>query len=464
MKEKNVEHEHDHNHDCSLHGCNHEHQYIDEPIKNANQLNQYRTDLKDLGIMNAMKYSRPVTRRSFVKTAALGIGVLASSGLLSTLTGCFSEPSSSSGSSITLADVEKPQLKIGFVPITCATPIIMADPMGFYEKHGLEVTIQKYGGWADIRDAFITGEIDAAHLLSPMTISMSLGLGSATVPTRLAAIENINGQAITLANKHKDTVKEISDLKGMAFGVPFDYSIHNLLLRHYLSEGGLDPDNDVDIRITRPPDMVANLASGNLDGYLGPEPFNQRAVHEGFGYIFALTKDLWANHPCCAFGVKQEFIDQYPKTYHALLSSIVDATNYSSESANRADIATAISPNQYLNQPEEVVKQVLTGKFPDGLGNTLNDPTRVDFDPYPWKSFAAWILTQMIRWDYITPAQAEGLDIKKVADEIFLTEDVRNIANELGISAPTDEYKIEQIMGKDFNAEDMNNLREWMIR
>ena len=342
-----------HNHDCSKHGCDHDHQYIEDPIKNETQLTAYRSELKDLGIVNALKNNNPITRRSFVKTAALGIGVIASSGLLSTLTGCFS--SSAGDSSIILADVEKPILKIGFIPITCATPIIMADPMGFYEKQGLDVTVQKYGGWADIRDAFIAGEIDAAHLLSPMPIAMSLGLGSSNVPTRLAAIENINGQAITLANKYKGTVKEIKDLKGMVFGVPFDYSMHNLLLRHYLSEGGLDPDNDVEIRITRPPDMVANLASGNLDGYLGPEPFNQRAVQENFGFIFKLTKDLWEDHPCCAFGVKQEFIDQNPKTYHALLRSIVDATNYSSQSDNRVDIAKAIAPSRYLNQPEEVV-------------------------------------------------------------------------------------------------------------
>ncbi|WP_102346089.1 CmpA/NrtA family ABC transporter substrate-binding protein [Bacillus sp. Marseille-P3661] len=455
-----------HKHDCIIQGCthDHDHQYKDTSFRDEKDLQEYRSEIKDLGLINAVSSNASVTRRSFVKSAALGLGFLASGGLLGTLSGCFSPPSDSTSAPVDLADVEKPELKIGFIPITCATPIIMAAPMGFYAKHGLKVTVQKYGGWADIRDAYIAGEIDAAHLLSPMPIALSLGLGSSQVPTRLAAIENINGQAITLANKYKDSVKEIKDLKGMALGVPFDYSMHNLLLRHYLGEGGLDPDVDVDIRVTRPPDMVANLASGNLDGYLGPEPFNQRAVKEGFGYIFKLTKDMWENHPCCAFGVKQEFIDNNPKTYRALLSSIVDATSYSSQSENRADIAKAISPSQYLNQPEEVVKQVLTGKFPDGLGNTINDPKRVDFDPYPWKSFAVWITTQMIRWNYITPAQAEGLDFNKVADEIFLTNDVREIAKELGVSAPTDEYKIEKIMGRDFNAQDMNSLKEWMIR
>ncbi len=102
-----------------------------------------------------------------------------------------------------LAGIEQPELTLGFIPITCATPIIMADPLGFYEKHGLDVEVRPYGGWADIRDAYIAGEIDGSHLLSPMPLSISEGYGSAQVATRLAAMGNINGQAITLANQHQ---------------------------------------------------------------------------------------------------------------------------------------------------------------------------------------------------------------------------------------------------------------------
>ncbi len=354
------------------------------------------------------------------------------------------------------ANVEKPDLTIGFIPITCATPIIMAAPIGFYKKHGLNVTVKKYGGWADIRDAYIAGEVDAAHLLSPMTLSLSLGLGSAQVPTRLAAIENINGQAITLANKYKDTVKSAADFKGMVLGVPFDYSMHNLLLRYYLADAGLNPDTDVEIRVVRPPDMVAQLVTGNIDGYLAPDPFNQRAVHEKAGFIFKLTKDIWPNHPCCAFGVKQEFIDKYPQTYHALLKSIVDATNYSSDMNNREEIAKAISSREYLNQPEEVVKSVLTGKFNNGLGGTMDVADRINFDPFPWKSFAVWMLIEMQRWGYLK--NQTNLDYPKIADEVFRTGDVRKAQQELGFNSPADDYKIEKILGKDFDASKVTQM------
>ena len=165
---------------------------------------------------------------------------------------------------------EKKDLKVGFIPITCATPIIMAEPMGFYRKHGLNVQVTKASSWAMIRDLSINGETDATHMLSPMPLAISLGVGSQSVPYVMPAIENINGQAITLATKHK-ALTSPAEMKGFKFGVPFDYSMHNFLLRYYLAEGGVDPDKDVQIRAVPPPEMVANLRAGNLDGYLAPD-------------------------------------------------------------------------------------------------------------------------------------------------------------------------------------------------
>src|SRR5580765_6492506 len=122
--------------------------------------------------------------------------------------------------------LEKKELKVGFIPITCATPIIMAEPMGFYKKHGLNAQVVKASSWAMIRDLSINKESDATHMLSPMPLSISMGIGSQEVPYVMPAVENINGQAITLANKHK-AVKSAAEFKGFKFGVPFDYSMHN---------------------------------------------------------------------------------------------------------------------------------------------------------------------------------------------------------------------------------------------
>jgi nitrate/nitrite transport system substrate-binding protein len=327
--------------------------------------------------------------------------------------------------------IEKKELKVGFIPITCATPIIMAEPMGFYKKYGLDVQVHKASGWAMIRDLSINGETDATHMLTPMPLAFTMGVGSQTVPFVMPAVENINGQAITLHIKHKG-VKEAKHMKGFKFCVPFDYSMHNFLLRYYLAEEGVDPDKDVQIRVVPPPEMVANLKAGNVDGYLAPDPFNQRAVFEDAGFIFMLSKDIWPGHPCCAFAARKDFAEKYPNTFQALFKAIVDATQYAHNPGNRKEIAKAISPRNFLNQPVEVVEQVLTGEFPDGLGNTRKVPDRIDFDPFPWHSMAIWILTQMKRWGYIKA----DVDYKKIAEEVYLASGCREVMKSLGYKAP----------------------------
>ncbi len=341
---------------------------------------------------------------------------------------------------------EKKDLKIGFIPITCATPIIMASPMGFYAKQGLNVEVIKTAGWAVIRDKTLNKEYDAAHMLAPMPLAISLGVGSNPIPYTMPAVENINGQAITLANKHKDK-RDPKSWKGFKFAVPFDYSMHNYLLRYYLAEHGLDPDTDVQIRSVPPPEMVANLRADNIDGFLGPDPFNQRAVFDGVGFIHILSKELWDGHPCCAFAASREFVTQMPNTYAALLKAIIDATVYASKPENRKGIAEAIAPANYLNQPQTVLEQILTGTYADGLGQVKRDANRINFDPVPWDSFAIWILTQMKRW-----GQIKGdVDYKAVADQVYLMTDAKKLMKDMGLTPPEASTKTFSVMGKPFD-------------
>jgi len=380
-----------------------------------------------------------MARRSFIQTVGGGTlaAVLGSILPMDSIKAAVKESTSK---------LEKTKLNVGFVPITCATPIIMAKPLGFYEKYGLDVDVIKTAGWAVARDKSLNNEYDASHMLTPMPLAMSMGAGSVAKPYIMPAVENINGQAIVLANKHKDK-RDPKQWKGFKFGVPFEYSMHNFLLRYYVAEFGLDPDKDIQIRVVPPPEMVANLRAGNLDGYLSPDPFNQRAVWEKIGFIHALTKDIWEGHPCCAFACSQEFATTNPNTYVALLKSIVDATQYSSNIDNRKEISSAIAPKNYLNQPVPVIEQVLTGRYADGLGSVADVPDRIDFDPFPWHSMAVWILTQMKRWGYV-----EGdIDYTKIAEEVYLASDASKMMNDLGYDAPTETYENYTIMGKEFD-------------
>ena len=381
----------------------------------------------------------PGLRRRFLKSVGASTALAAVSAL-------FPLAAAKEAFAQAAGKVEKPKLKVGFIPITCATPIIMAHPMGFYAKQGLEVEVVKTAGWALIRDKTLNKEYDAAHMLSPMPLAITLGAGANPVPYTMPAVENINGQAITLAMKHKDR-RDPKTWKGFKFAVPFDYSMHNYLLRYYVAEHGLDPDRDIQIRAVPPPEMVANLRADNIDGFLAPDPVNQRAVYDGVGFIHALSKEIWDGHPCCAFAASKEFVTTMPNTYRALLKAIIEATAYARKPDNRKEIAAAIAPASYLNQPVTVVEQVLTGTFADGLGNVRKVPDRIDFDPFPWHSFAVWILTQMKRW-----GQLKGdVDYQSVAREVFLATDAAKLMAEAGLTPPKSTYKSFSVMGKSFD-------------
>ena len=398
-------------------------------------------------------YNSEFSRRRFLKNLAVGAALV-------TLANCAPKQAEQpapdeSEAPVDVSNLEKKDLRIGFIPITCATPIIMSEPLGFYKKYGFNAEVVKMPSWGAVRDSAIAGELDAYHMLAPMPIAMTLGLGSASFGVKLASIENINGQAITVANKYKDKVKGPADFKGFVIGVPFPYSMHNLLLRYYLATGGLDPDKDVKIRPVPPPDSIAQMVAGDIDAYLMPDPFNQRAVFEEVGFIHKLTKELWEGHPCCAFAASDEWITANPNTFRALNKAIIEAAGYARNPANRPEIAKAISERAFLNQPEEVVKAVLTGNFDDGLGNKQSIPDRIDFDPYPWQSFANWISSQLVRWDLQGDEKVKTAiaadKYEEVGKEIFMTDLARELAQEVGQTPPAEIYRTETLEFDEFD-------------
>lgn len=461
-------HSHEHASDESGHvcgpGCQH-HSHIDGQDVPLETVSYHRSSEPHMdseamidravesAVVRAVFNHSEIDRRRFLKL--IGGGTFAAA-----LASIFPMDSLKAAVKDSLGPLEKKKLRVGFVPITCATPIIMAHPMGFYERYGLDVEVVKTAGWAVARDMSLNRQYDASHLLSPMPLAMSLGLGSTAQGFVIPAIENINGQAITLHVKHKDK-RDPRQWKGFRFGVPFEFSMHNFLLRYYVAEHGLDPDQDIQIRVVPPPEMVANLRAENLDGYLAPDPFNQRAVWDQIGFIHMLTRDLWEGHPCCAFSCSREFAQTMPNTYGALFRAIVEATQYASNPANRLEIAEAISPAAYLNQPVPVVQQVLTGRFADGLGNIVESPDRIDFDPFPWHSMAVWILTQMKRWGYLQ----RDIDYHGVAEQVFLATECGDVMKELGFEPPEKSYKNFTVMGKLFDYADPEGyLNSFAIR
>jgi len=424
---------------CGSHASQSEHERaIGLPrIADGSEQQRYE-DVVTAAVMRAI-FPKDTARRAFLKSvgASTALAALAQFFPLATATEVFAQGAGAP---------EKKDLKVGFIPITCATPIIMAHPMGFYSKQGLNVEVVKTAGWAVVRDKTINKEYDASHMLSPMPLAISLGLGSQPIPFAVPAIENINGQGITLAVKHRDK-RDPKQWKGFKFAIPFDYSMHNYLLRYYLAEHGIDPEADVQLRVVPPPEMVANLRADNIDGFLAPDNVCQRAIHDGVGFLHILSKEIWDGHPCCSFTASKEFIAQMPNSYAALVRAIVDATAFASKAENRKQIAETIAPANYLNQPPIVVEQALTGIYADGLGGIRKDEKRVDFDPFPWQSFAVWMLTQMKRW-----GQIKGdVDYQGIAEQVFLATDTAKLMREMGLTPPAGISKSFVVMGKTFD-------------
>nr|WP_275335896.1 ABC transporter substrate-binding protein [Nodosilinea sp. TSF1-S3]MDF0368746.1 ABC transporter substrate-binding protein [Nodosilinea sp. TSF1-S3] len=386
------------------------------------------------------------TRREFLRNMAVGAALV-------TLASCSSggEPAAEEpdNAPVDTRNLEKTALRVGFIPITCATPIIMSEPLGFYKKYGFDVTLMKMSSWGAVRDSAIAGEFDAYHMLAPMPIAMTLGLDSPAFGMKLASIENTNGQAITVAQRHLGKVNGPSDFKGFAIGLPFPYSMHNLLMRYYLASGGLDPDVDVDLRLVPPAEILAQLTAGELDAMLLPDMFGQRAVYEGVGFIHRISKDLWDGHPCCAFAASDDWITSHPNAFRSLNKAIIEAAGYAHDPANRLEVAGAIAGPSFLNQPREVLEAVLTGNFDDGQGNSFSVPDRIGFDPYPWQSFAKWISAQLVRWDLLgegnTSDTVGNSTINQVGEEVFLTDLARELALELGQQPPFANDRVETL-------------------
>lgn len=423
-------------------GCGRHASAAEHAAEQAASLEQLSNDVVEESLLRAL-FPQARQRRAFLRAVGANTARAAIASVLpvAAMQAMAQETKGANGA------LEKKDLKVGFIAITCAAPLIMADPLGFYRKQGLNVTLNKTAGWALIRDKIINKEHDASHFLSPMPLAMSLGLGGAAPqPVRIATIQNVNGQAITLHVKHKDK-RDPKQWKGFRLAIPFEYSMHNYLLRYYLAEHGLDPDRDVQLRVTPPPEMVANLRAGNIDGFLGPDPFNQRAVYDEVGFIHILSKEIWDGHPCCAFGAPDEFVRQNPNTFAALFRAVLTAAAMANDPQHRALVAKVISPAAYLNQPETVVTQVLTGKFADGLGNVRTVPTRAGFDPVPWQSMGVWILTQMKRWGYIK----DDIDYQAITEKVLLLTDAKKHMKELGQPVPQGVNKPITVMGKVFD-------------
>ena len=270
-------------------------------------------------------------------------------------------------------------LRLGFVPLTDCAPPVMAQELGLFSKHGLRVRLYRELGWASIRDKIIHGELDAAHAVAAMPLAVTLGLGSVACECLTGLVLNLHGNAITLSQDlWRRGVRDGATLraeigrsrreKTFTFGAVFSFSSHRHLLRKWLAAAGINPDRDVRIVIVPPPQMVANLQSGNLDGFCVGEPWNSMAVRAAAGWSAAVSAELDAGHPEKVLMVRRAFAEAREEEHLALLAALLESCEFCQAPENHEKMIATLTRPEYVDAPEAVLRRGLSGSFDFGHG------------------------------------------------------------------------------------------------
>jgi nitrate/nitrite transport system substrate-binding protein len=308
---------------------------------------------------------------------------------------------------------EKKEVRVGFIPLTDCASVVMASVLKFDEKYGIKIVPSKEASWPAVRDKLISGELDAAHALYGMVYGMHMGAGGTKKDMAVLMTLNQNGQGITLSRDlaSKGAVDGptlarvlLSDKREFRFAQTFVTGTHAMWLYYWLAANGINPMSDTRIITVPPPQMVARMKAGDMDGYCVGEPWNQRAIADGVGFTVATSQDIWPDHPEKVLGTTNEFVQKHPNSSRALIMAVLEASRWIEASpANRLKTAEVLAAPAYVNTSAEVIGQRLLGHYQNGLGRSWEEanPMRFFNDGavnYPYLSDGMWFITQHKRW------------------------------------------------------------------
>ena len=333
---------------------------------------------------------------------------------------------------------EKKEVKIGFIPLTDCSSVVMASVMEFDKKYGVKITPSKEASWAAVRDKLVNGELDASHVLWGLIYGVQMGIGGPKKDMAILMNLNHNGQAMTLSRKLYDKgVKDATSLAALiarekgeyTFAQTFPTGTHAMWLYYWLATYGVHPFNDVKTITVPPPQMVANMRVGNMDGYCVGEPWPYRAIVDKIGFTAETTQGVWKDHPEKALGTTAEFVQKYPNTARAMTAAVLEAGRWIDASLlNRQKTAETVADKSYVNTDKEVIVARMLGRYDNGVGKVWDDKNCMKFydDGYasfPFLSDGMWFLTQHRRWgllkedpDYLAVAKkVNRIDLYKEA-------------------------------------------------
>jgi len=357
----------------------------------------------------------------------------------------------------TTTNAQSDPVRLGFIPLTDCSPIVMAKELGLFKKYGVEVIVTKESSWANVRDKILTGELDGAHCLYSMPFSVYTGVGGkAGSEMKIAMMLNVNGQAITLSNDFCGKVgfKQMNKVapvvaaklkaeKEVTFAMTFPGGTHDLWLRNWMAIAGLN-QRAVKIITIPPPQMVANMKVGNMDGFCVGEPWGGVAVKQGIGFTQIASQDIWKDHPEKALVVNKDFSIKRKADLVKVMKAIMEACIWLDNPGNRKKAAAIIGRAPYVNAPADVIEARLMGDYNLGCnqGTEVYDKDYMLFYKggtvnYPRKSYAIWAMAQYVRFGYLK----EAPDYKAIADKLILQDLYEEVAKSMKIKIPNDDMK-----------------------
>jgi nitrate/nitrite transport system substrate-binding protein len=333
---------------------------------------------------------------------------------------------------------EKAEVKIGFIPLTDCASVVMAAELGIDKKYGVKIVPTKEASWPGVRDKLVNGELDFAHVLYGLIYGVHMGTAGPKKDMAVLMNLNHNGQAITLSKKLADAgavdaaslaAVMAKDKREYTFAQTFPTGTHAMWIYYWLASAGINPMKDAKVITVPPPQMVANMRVGNMDGFCVGEPWNHRAILDGIGITAATTQQVWKDHPEKVLGTTAEFCQKYPNTARAVTAAILEAGKWiDSGLSNKNKMAETIAQRAYVNTGVDAINQRILGRYQNGLGKTWDDPDHMKFFNegkvnFPYLSDGMWFLTQHKRWglikdhpDYLGIAkQINRIDIYKQA-------------------------------------------------
>jgi nitrate/nitrite transport system substrate-binding protein len=388
-------------------------------------------------------------RRKFILTtgAAAAGSILINACGQSSSSDTPSTPSATSSPATNVAAGDAPEVtkaKLGYIALTDSAPLIIAKEKGLFAKYGMtDVEVLKQASWPVTRDNIETGSagggIDGAHILSPMPYFMTMGMTKTKqpVPMYILARLNTNGQAISIANAYKDAKvglkgdglkTAISKAKAggktdVKVAMTFPGGTHDLWMRYWLAGNGIDPNKDVSVVPIPPPQMVANMKTGSMEGFCVGEPWNGRLVNQNLGYTALVTGELWKDHPEKAFAMRSDWVDKNPKAAKALLMAVLEAQQWCDKPENHQEMCTIIAGPKWFDVKVEDILPRTSGTIDYGDGRKVDKyPQAMKFwadnASYPYQSHDMWFLAENMRWGYIPTDFVKAKEmVKKVNRE-----------------------------------------------